>query len=54
MTSSSGVFEAVEIMNPAVNHDQLCTPFPFSQSDLYSAVQPGKLAMKVLIFLYFL
>ena len=40
-TSASGTFEAVENLNTCRNFD-LNTPFPFYQSDLYKASQPGE------------
>lgn len=42
MSSVSGTFEAMEIVNSARNHDGACAPFPFLQSDLYKASQPGE------------
>lgn len=41
MTSVSGVFEAIEIINPAINQDGIPSAFPFLQSDLYNASQPA-------------
>jgi hypothetical protein len=41
MSSVSGVFEAVEIVNPAINHEGISSAFPFLQSDLYNETQPG-------------
>lgn len=40
MTSISGSFEATEV--PCPHRSSMETPFPFLQSDLYSASQPGK------------
>ncbi|KAK6166060.1 hypothetical protein SNE40_022841 [Patella caerulea] len=40
MTSVSGVFEVIELLNPARCED-LYTPFPFLQSDLYKVSQPA-------------
>ncbi len=40
MTSASGVFEAVEVLN-ACRTPELATPLPFLQSDLYNVPQPG-------------
>ncbi|XP_060084350.1 uncharacterized protein LOC132563623 [Ylistrum balloti] len=40
MSSVSGVFEVHEIQNPSRTQD-LVTPYPFLQSDLYKASQPG-------------
>jgi len=37
----SGVFVATEVINPAINHDGVPSPFPFLQSDLYNVTQPG-------------
>lgn len=41
LSSVSGVFEAVEIINPSINHENVPSAFPFLQSDLYSASQPA-------------
>jgi len=41
MHSVCGEFIATETINTTRNHDKLCCPFPFSQSDLYSGSQPG-------------
>jgi hypothetical protein len=41
MTSVSGAFEAIEIVNPAINHDGVPSAFAFLQSDLYNETQPG-------------
>ncbi|CAH1789919.1 unnamed protein product, partial [Owenia fusiformis] len=40
MSSVSGVFEATELLNPA-RQDDVCSPFPFTQDDLYKASQPA-------------
>ena len=39
LKSSSGSFEAIEVLNPA-RSDHI-TPYPILQSQLYSADQPG-------------
>jgi len=44
LSSVSGVFEATEVVNPAINHDGVASPFPFLQSDLYNVTQPGAYA----------
>lgn len=41
MHSVVGEFVASEILNPTRNHDNICSPFPFLQSDLYRASQPA-------------
>ena len=40
MNSSSGNFEATELLNPA--RSQVACPFPLLQQQLYSAMQPGE------------
>ena len=35
------MFEATEVINPAINHEGVSSPFPFLQSDLYNVTQPG-------------
>jgi len=42
LSSVSGVFEASEVINPAINHEGVPSPFPFLQSDLYNVTQPGR------------
>lgn len=39
------MFEASEVINAAVNHDGVPSPFPFLQSDLYHVTQPGRLCI---------
>ncbi|XP_028029048.1 supervillin-like isoform X1 [Bombyx mandarina] len=39
-TDASGQFEANEVLSP-LRHEQLVTPFPFEQKELYSASQPA-------------
>ena len=41
LSSVSGVFQASEVVNPAINHQGVASPFPFLQSDLYNVTQPG-------------
>jgi supervillin len=41
LSSVSGVFEATEIVNPAINHVGIPSAFPFHQSDLYNEIQPA-------------
>jgi len=46
MSNASGTFEAIEVLNPArcdgnVEEDDVVSPFPFLQVDLYLATQPG-------------
>ncbi|XP_071943115.1 uncharacterized protein [Antedon mediterranea] len=41
LTSTSGVFKANEIINPARSSQNAC-PFPILQSDLYSVAQPAQ------------
>ncbi|XP_033114401.1 supervillin-like isoform X2 [Anneissia japonica] len=41
LTSTSGIFKAHEILNPARSNEHAC-PFPVLQSDLYSVSQPAQ------------
>ncbi|XP_070569856.1 supervillin-like isoform X3 [Ptychodera flava] len=41
LTSQSGVFEAIEILNPARSDKSTCS-FPFLQSELYNVSQPAQ------------
>jgi supervillin len=41
LSSVTGVFEAVEVLNPCRNEDGVCSAYPLLQSDLYSASQPA-------------
>jgi len=50
MSSVSGVFDAVEVINPAINQEDVPSAFPFIQSDLYNEVQPG--SFNILWFQY--
>ena len=43
LKSTSGSFEATEVLNPA--RSEHITPYPILQSQLYSADQPGKLEL---------
>ena len=43
LKSTSGSFEATEVLNPARSEN--ITPYPILQSQLYSADQPGKLEL---------
>jgi len=49
LSSVSGVFEATEVINPAINHDAVPSSFPFLQSDLYNVTQPGTSVICVFI-----
>ena len=40
MTSVSGIFEATELLNPC-RSEEVASPFPFIQSDLYKLDQPS-------------
>ena len=44
LKSTSGSFEATEVLNPGRSEHN--TPYPILQSQLYSADQPGKNAIR--------
>jgi len=43
MSSVTGAFEAVEVVDPCRNSLGISASFPFFQADLYSESQPGNL-----------